>query len=41
MTGIPMSKSPENAQQFRQPNARAALVAMSDREVRCLTKKDQ
>lgn len=41
MTGIPRSKSPETAQQFRQSNARAVLVAMSDREARFLTENNQ
>lgn len=44
MTGIPKGNSPETAQQFRQPNARAVLVAMSDRETNessFLTEKNQ
>ncbi len=41
MTGIARGKSPETAQQFRQPNARAVVVAMSDREARFPTEKNQ
>lgn len=41
MTGIPRGKSPETEQQSRQPNARAVLVAMSDREARFPTENNQ